>query len=319
MESQIDYHARFLRESLEGFEEDLQDIATDKEKQELLTSIQSFAFSAIKEPLTRPAAEIQMAQQGLDVLWQKFLKASAAIGSASLFQDRLVLLLLWTKQFDQMNKGLYTGQSATKDWESFGFVESVQTFWERLVSNSTETELHGLATFSAKVLSAGVCQDKIAATCLCFMREALEISDERATRLLPGAVIWMEHCNHVLLKYCVLGKISQQSEQSSLSLGLLAEDSVIDKTGFSIERWLFWRRRFQRLSHDPDSSIAKDAKKGFMAMINCGRDLDYEVPGEEAFTKKLQATMWAELIKSGKESLDGDEIDIDPDWVDQEE
>lgn len=28
--------------------------------------------------------------------------------------------------------------------------------------------------------------------------------------------------------------------------------------------------------------------------------------------------MWAELVKSGKESLDGDDIDIDPDWVDRE-
>ncbi len=51
-------------------------------------------------------------------------------------------------------------------------------------------------------------------------------------------------------------------------------------------------------------------------MISCGRTLDYDVPGEAKFAEKLQAAMWGELVRSGKKSVSGDEIDIDVDWAD---
>jgi hypothetical protein len=53
-----------------------------------------------------------------------------------------------------------------------------------------------------------------------------------------------------------------------------------------------------------------------MSMIFCGRDLDYDVPGEMKFTEMLQAAMGEELAKSGKQCVDGDDIDINVDWVD---
>ena len=53
-----------------------------------------------------------------------------------------------------------------------------------------------------------------------------------------------------------------------------------------------------------------------MAMITAGRLLDYEVPGEEKFKEKLQAAMGEELARSGKQSVSGDDIDINVDWVD---
>ncbi|KAL9098457.1 MAG: hypothetical protein Q9187_009662, partial [Circinaria calcarea] len=81
-------------------------------------------------------------------------------------------------------------------------------------------------------------------------------------------------------------------------------------------RWLFWRRRLQELSHNADTAVAEKAKKGFMSMIFCGRNLDYDVPGEVTFKAKLEAAMGEALAKSGKESVDGDEIDINVDWVD---
>ncbi|KAF5597482.1 uncharacterized protein FSUBG_8517 [Fusarium subglutinans] len=144
------------------------------------------------------------------------------------------------------------------------------------------------------------------------MREALETSDDNIAKFLPGAVILMELCSHALLRHCALKVDEQQLEHLSLNLG------PADEAGSGMARWLFWRRRFQKLSHHPDTSLAQLAKKGFMAMIHCGQDVDYSVQGEDVFVKKLQATMWAELVKSGKKSLDGDDIDIDPDWVDGE-
>ncbi|KAG7405323.1 hypothetical protein ACKAV7_013391 [Fusarium commune] len=317
-DSGVDHDERFRHEVLKGFAEDLQDIATEKDKQDLLISIKSFSFHFIKEPLKRPMADFPTVQQNLDVLWYMFFKASTAMGSDSLFQDRLVLLLLWTRQFDLVYKELYTGQNTAGYWESYGFAESLQTFWEELVKEGSEAELRSLATFSAKVLAAGICEEQISSTGLWYMREALETSNDNITKFLPGAVVWMELCPHALLRDCVLKADEQQSEQSSLNRGPLAQDQRADEAGFSMAWWLFWRRRFQKLSHHPDTSLAQLAKKGFMAMIHCGRDVDYSVPGEDVFAERLQATMWAELVKSGKESLDGDDIDIDPDWVDRE-
>ncbi|KAF5724861.1 hypothetical protein FMUND_418 [Fusarium mundagurra] len=314
-DSNVDHDESFRHEVLKGFAEDLQDIASDKEKQDLLISIKSFALHFIKEPLKRPITDFPTVKQNLDVLWHIFFKASTAIDSDSLFQDRLVLLLLWTRQFDLLYKELYTGQNIPGNWESYGFAQSLQTVWEELVKEGSEAELRSLATFSSKVLAAGICEEQISSTALWYMHEALETSDDNIAKFLPGAVAWMELCSHALLRDCVL---KADERQSSLNLEPLAHDQRVDGAEYSMARWLFWRRRFQKLSRHPDTSLAQLAKKGFMAMIHCGRDVDYSVPGEDVFAERLQATMWAELVKSGKESLDGDDVDIDPDWVDRE-
>ncbi|KAI1034150.1 hypothetical protein LB503_012505 [Fusarium chuoi] len=205
----VSHDERFRHEVLKGFAEDLQDIASDKEKQDLLISIKSFAFHFIKEPLKRTMADFPTVQKNLDVLWYMFHKASTAIDSDSLFQDRLVLLLLWTRQFDLVCKDLYTGQNMAGDWESYGFAQSLQTFWEVLVKEGSEAELQSLAAFSAKVLAAGICEEQISSTGLWYMREALEANDDNIAKFLPGAVLWMELCSHALLKDCVLTRSSR--------------------------------------------------------------------------------------------------------------
>jgi hypothetical protein len=95
-----------------------------------------------------------------------------------------------------------------------------------------------------------------------------------------------------------------------------AQREGIDAESFTLQRWLFWRRRFQEPSHHKDPGVAKEAKKGFMGMIMCGIQLDYEVPGEASFHEKLRAAMATALVESGKESVDGEDIDIDMNLVD---
>ncbi|MCJ1404374.1 hypothetical protein MMC11_007599 [Xylographa trunciseda] len=95
----------------------------------------------------------------------------------------------------------------------------------------------------------------------------------------------------------------EQSKAHLLALGALAQRAGIDQHGFSIKRWLFWRRRLQELSHNADTAVAEKSNKGFMSMISCGRNLDYDVPGEAKIAEKLQAAMGEALAKSGKESF----------------
>ncbi|RTE84967.1 hypothetical protein BHE90_000428 [Fusarium euwallaceae] len=315
---QMDHGAAFRHEVMEGFLTDLHDVSSTKDKQELLTSIQSFAFQFLKDASGKEATRSEEANQGLQVLWRMLIETAKVLEKDDPFHDKLILLLLWTKEFDKLHKDLHSYDSAKTTWESYGFADSLQDSWEHTVSTGPPSQLCNLATFSSKALSVGICQDYLAVTTLWYMREALETSDEAVTaRLLPVAVIWVDQCRHRLLTLSILDHSYEAHPKDSVfASGALAQTQGVNQPGFSLDRWLLWRRRFQQLSHSEDSSVAKEAKRGFMAMINCGRDLDYEIPGEARFAERLQKAMWEALVESGKESLDGDEIDINVNWVD---
>ncbi|UPK99690.1 hypothetical protein LCI18_010625 [Fusarium solani-melongenae] len=314
---QVDHDVAFRHEVLEGFLSGLHDVSTPKDKQELLISIQSFAFRFLKDASNKDLTQHEEVDQGLQVLWRMFIEMTKVLEKDDPFHDKLVLLLLWTKEFEQLYNYLHHSNNEMASWESYGFADSLQDSWKHTLQNGTSSQLCSLATFSTKALSAGVYQDSLALTALWYLREALETSDEAVTAsLLSAAVIWVDQSRHRLLTLSILSHSYESHPKSDLSAcGALAEAQGVNQSGFSLKRWLFWRERFQHLSHSKDSTIAKEAKRGFMAMINCGRDLDYEVSGEARFAERLQKAMWEALVDSGKESLDGDEIDINVDWV----
>ncbi|RSL41233.1 hypothetical protein CEP54_015885 [Fusarium duplospermum] len=316
--SQVGHDASFRHEVMEGFLTDLHDVSTAKDKQGLLTSIQSFAFQFLKNASVKSPAQLEEVDQGVQVLWRMFIETAKVLEKDDPFHDKLVLLLLWTNEFDRLHKSLRSPNNLNTSWESYGFADSLQESWEYAVSSGTSSQLCNLATFSSKALSAGVCQDSLAMTALWYLRQALKTSDKAmTTRLLAGAVVWVDQCRHRLLAPSTLDHShGAHPKVNSSASGAQAQTQDVKRPGFSLDRWLLWRGRFQQLSHSEDSSVAKEAKRGFMAMINCGRDLDYEVPGEARFAERLQKAMWEALVESGKESVDGDEIDINVDWVD---
>jgi hypothetical protein len=246
-----------------------------------------------------------------------FLETAKVFEKDDAFQEKLVWLLLWTKEFDLLRRSLYPIGTAVTAWESYGFADSLQASWERLLTTGTASQQCNLAAFSAKALAVDICRETLGLTALWYLREALETSDdERAIALLPTTSVWFEYCHHRLLTFSVLNQSCEEQSKAHLRIsGALAQKADIHQPGFSLERWLFWRRRLQELGHSADSAVAKEAKKGFMSMIGCGRELDYNVPGEAKFAEKLQKAMWEALQESGKESLSGDDIDINVDWV----
>jgi hypothetical protein len=52
-----------------------------------------------------------------------------------------------------------------------------------------------------------------------------------------------------------------------------------------------WRQTLQVLSLNPNPDSAKEAKNGFLHMVTCGRDLGYDVEGEEKFMANLKKAM----------------------------
>ncbi|MCJ1384432.1 hypothetical protein MMC17_007548 [Xylographa soralifera] len=198
---------------------------------------------------------------------------------------------------------------------SFRFIEDAS---RRLSAESESAQQCNLAAFSAKALAVGVCRDSIGRTALWSLREALETDDEaKAINLLPVTVVWIGQCgDHLLAFSAIYRSYEEPSKAHLLALGARAQRADIDQYGFSIKRWLLWRQRLQELSHNADAAVAKKAKQGFMSMIGCGSNLDCGVPGEAKFAEKLQAAMGEALLKSGKESVSGDDVDINVDWVD---
>ena len=316
--SQVDHDARFRQEAQDAFDVDITNISSEDDMLDELTSIQSFSFHFIKDASRKLPAESESAQQGLHLLWYMFLETAKVYENDSPFQEKLVSLLLWTKEFDSLFRSLHPTETAAASWESYRFADSLQASWEQLLTTGTASHQCNLAAFSAKALAVGICRDSIGLTALWYLREALETDDEpKVISLLPATVVWIEQCGVHLLTFSAMNQShEEQSKAHLLALGALAQRADIDQHGFSIKRWLFWRRRLQELSHNADTAVAKKAKKGFMSMISCGRHLDYNVPGEAKFTEKLQAAMGEALAKSGKESVSGDDIDINVDWVD---
>ena len=316
--SPFDHDAGFRREAREAFDAQISEISSEEDKLGLLISIQSFSFHFIADALRRPPAESDAVQQDLSVLWHMFLETAKVLEKDNAIQERLVSLLLRTKEFDSLCKTLHPTKTATTTWESYRFADSLQASWEQLLTTDYTSQQCNLAAFSAKALAVGICRDSLGWTALWYLREALETDDEaKAIALLPAAVLWIEHCRHKLLTFSATDQSYEEQSKAHLSVpGALARRAEIDHHSFSLKRWLFWRRRLQELSRNADSAVAKEAKRGFMNMISCGRDLDYDVPGEAKFAERLQTAMGEALAKSGKQSLSGEDIDVNVDWVD---
>ena len=315
---EIDHDARFRQEAKDAFDVGISDISSEEDMLEQLTCIRGFSYHFIKDTFRKLPAESEIVLQGLHLLWHMFLETAKVFENESAFQEKLVSLLLWTKEFDSLYRSLHPTETAAVSWESYRFADSLQASWEKLLMTGTASHQCNLAAFSAKALAVGICRDSNGLTALWYLREALETDDEtKVISLLPATVVWFEQCSDHLLTFSAMNQsYEEESKAHLLTLGALAQRADIDQHGFSIKRWLFWRWRLQELSHHADAAVAKKAKKGFMSMIFCGRNLDYVVPGEAKFKEKLEAAMGEALAKSGEESVDGDDIDINVDWVD---
>lgn len=315
VESPQEQDARFIQQLRESFDADL-DVSTDQQKKEALASIQSSIFAFITLPSTRPSVEPESMQRNLDFIWHTFIEMAKALDKDDAFQEKLISLFLWMKEFDSLHKTLHQTETTALAWESYGFAEALQASWEKLLETGTASQQCNLAAFSAKALHLGIYREAIGLTALWFLREALETDDEAKTAaLLPAAEVWFSHARHKLVAFSVSRKTYEDSKSHLVTPGTLARAANVDAHGFSMERWLFWRQRLQELSRSANSAVAKEAKDGFMLMVSSGRELAYDVPGEARFSERLYATLHEELIRSGKESVGTEDIDVVVDWV----
>ncbi|OHF03553.1 hypothetical protein CORC01_01272 [Colletotrichum orchidophilum] len=215
--------ASFINEARAGFDADLKSTSSSsnaKDRQELLTSIQSFAFQFLKAAADshshsyspggkgeedRPSIEETdstdvLSRQGLDVLWYMFTETAQVVDADDAFQDSVV--------------GLF-GQSLRLTWRQLIAMNLPSA--AAASQQQQQQRQRNLAAFSARVLAVGLCRDLIAGTAFWILCKTLEDDDDEDDEdddddgitddpppllLLPDVVVWLEHASHELLARC---------------------------------------------------------------------------------------------------------------------
>ena len=294
------------------------DIAAGKEESASSRQFDSIASSATKairlaalnkNPVTQEEMDPLLVKHHLQIVWKGIIETVQVIDTLDPWQEKFLQLLIWTKNFDAMTKDVNNVEGA-RSWEEYGFAEELGAAWERLLKENEVKRMKNLAIFTAKALTAGVDDDGLGDTALWYFREALEHEDERVAPLLEVTQMWFIAGAYKLLALSV-------NEKGGFEIGPKALGAGIAENGFSMARWLFWRKRIQGLNHHEDPEVVKLARKVFLSNVAAGTDMGYDVPGEKKFYERMEKAM-LEMLKSRESGCVQDtDIEINLDWVDE--
>jgi hypothetical protein len=244
--------------------------------------------------------------------------------------DSLTILLLYFKQLGTLHREIDgveeravvgNGLRVWADLPYFGtdLMAALQRF-----AGITGKQRINLAAFTGKCVALGIGGVDVTRCALLLLKEALEREEVLTAsegdggipivEFLPACVVIFQQCGHKLLTLGINGKAPEQKYLGLSDFGQgptnkLASDSP------SMERWLSWRKKFQELSRSQNEGVTREAKRGFDAMIGCGREMGYVVEGEGKYWDKVLRLLSEELKRSGKESVGLEDIVTDPGWV----
>ncbi|RAL60736.1 hypothetical protein DID88_009842 [Monilinia fructigena] len=300
----------------ESFEYGDIETSTQARKEEILDTILSFCCSYIKDTLRKPQGESMSA---LVNIWDVFMNVAQVIEWRDPFHDRLICLLLWTKEFEVLRRTIQPEEmNIRSSWECHRLVEVVQDSWKELIfaPHDTLVKQCNLASFTSTALAVGA-HDWLGITALWYLHHALEMSDSMTVRLAPITIIWIRTAGAKLLTFSILKKKweNKSFENDALDVaslqipGILAEVAGVTYHGFSLERWCFWKSRFERLSLDEDEETriwAMDTV-GYMtqfdSMLYYGMSEEVKMEGESTLREndetKRQKTDGKKAKKEG--------------------
>ncbi|KAI9646025.1 hypothetical protein NHQ30_005463 [Ciborinia camelliae] len=245
--------SNLLESLMNGYSESL----AQKKREELLDDTLALCCVCIKDALRKPQDE---SKEALVSVWVIFTNTAQNIEWNDPFHDRLICLLLWTKEFDVLRRTLRPEEMKTRcSWECYHLVKVVQKSWKQLLFSNHDTiaKQCNLASFTATALAIGT-HDWLGITALWYLRESLEMTDKRTVSLAPVTIIWIRTAGAKLLTFSILKKKwkNQDNDNDALNVewlqtpGLLAKVAGVTEQGFSLRRWLFWKGRFERFAQD---------------------------------------------------------------------
>ncbi|KAF7879479.1 hypothetical protein EAF04_000675 [Stromatinia cepivora] len=303
-------------ELFEFFRKETPEGPTPQKKEVLLDAIFAFCCGCIKDALRKPQDK---SKEALVSVWETFTDVAKNVEWDDPFHDRLICLLLWTKEFDVLRKSLLPQETKTKSaWECHHLLKVMQNSWEELVfaTHGTVAKQCNLASFTATALAIGT-HDWIGITALCYLREALEISDEKTIRLAPVTIIWIRTAGPKLLTFSMLKKKGNNQDVDEKALdgvtwiqipGKLAQEGGVTYHGFSLKRWMFWKSRFERLAQDVDEEIRVWATDTVEYMTEFDSMLGYNMMDEAKEEYELLDAL-RDKIENVKPNKDIDRVD----------
>ncbi|KJZ77764.1 hypothetical protein HIM_02941 [Hirsutella minnesotensis 3608] len=300
--------------------------------------------------------EISVAEmeESLKDAWDELIHAARIIPSDSSEHDRLVTLVLELREFGPLTRSkkdtLFEDEresavvpNGQRLWADVPYLaQELQSSWGQESIGFGDVERQNLATLTAKLCASGVCSHDIADCALWLFREALETERPLDTesgegqaagsvgptiaQLLPACLAWLDHGSFKLAKLCAGGHSSMSMTSASgddqrllISPGPLAVKSNIPPKDYSMERWLFWRRRLGELYISGNEAVAPIARKCFEIMVSSGLPMGVDIPGEKRYLERVFEALDKELVaRDFKESIASEDIRIDPRWADDD-
>lgn len=313
------------------FDEEIAQRSPDESPSGFLDTIKSCIF--LLNHRTSRGEIIKSVDQDIHDIWHMFIEISKISHPEDATQERLVLLLLYAKSLgilpsrapgDELPNITSHGMRVWTDLPNFAL--DMLGAWQRSGEFLSAQRIN-FAAFTGRLIAIDACGPDLSACAVWLLKEALETQqissrmtrdyDSRlfASELISACVMLLQHCGDKLLILCINNETLPQVDPSLVELGDLARHSGVGRGGLNIERWLYWRKRFQLMSKFEDNSIREQGMKGFNKMVCCGRHTGYTVVGEDKWWEKVKNALSEELQRSGKESVAIEDIFTDPDWV----
>ena len=205
-------------------------------------------------------------------LWFLVTETAIAIPADDPAQDSLVGEVVLAQRLRSPDMNNMTADGVI--WSDLPFLGvHVSEVWSaNLMKIRKDTRLN-LAAFTARLVAAELPGSELVCCALFLLRETLETRrglplieygrDVLVADLLPAAVAWFKFAGLLLLKASIETETSRsKGVKDFLAVGELAQEDVILATGFSLERWQFWEKRFGQLSSIDDKEISEQALKG---------------------------------------------------------
>jgi hypothetical protein len=285
-------------------------------------------------------ADLTFIEDSLHDAWDELFYIAKGTPCDSSEHDRLLVLVMTVRELGKFTRQRKCTTSASVEdvavvsngqqlWVDLPYLaQDLQSFWFNESMDLPMTERKNLAVLTSKLCATGVCSVELASCALWIFKEVLETDrtvkegsqspPPSLSDLLPACIEWLNYGNFklALLSADNCNPAIEGDNKIPTSAGPLAVRANITQQGFSVARWVFWRKRLGELYLSGDQEVAKSARKGFEIMALTGLAIGLQIPGEHKYLEKLFEALDKELVAlDGPGCVGPENIEIDPTWA----
>ncbi|EFY87267.1 hypothetical protein MAC_06715 [Metarhizium acridum CQMa 102] len=184
--------------------------------------------------------------------------------------------------------------------------DDLYDFWVKESAKLTDAERASFAAFTSQLCAIGIGTPQLSRCALMLFARALEteLPSETLADLLPACQEWLRYSKTKFVKmfsenYCP--PPSAADDAAFYAPGPLVTDANITQ-GFSVARWLFWRKRAGDIYKASPGDVSKLGRSCFEEMIDAGQCI-FKALEDEVASGRFSGCVGAE------------DIEIDPDWA----